>query len=555
MRNSCVAHPLRIATFGAFFTLGASGDLWPAIVGAACFGLGVSLISVLRLPLLAFLNRALSDNGSMTVHAFIAQRHGNDDRVRLLAASLSLAALIGLVTAEASALAALVQPIALEKSGHVYLLAAGLLVLTVLYTIFSGNSGVMHCVQLQLGMVYLGLFGSTALLLYVLVSDVIPMPLHGRFAALFIAAASIFIMFYRSSKYVDTTPIRRTNPRNGDAAAGALSPRGSRLLSRLEKILNPLISVIVVLVIVLTAMEFFSTGVQVMMRDSIAALRTGTDISGTALLAIVLVFLLYPVVDVANWQKLAVIARDYEPDRRSAAVSRTFNSVTVEAPLLLLFMCMFGAIAVMAAETPGGRDALELFLRHLALEQSLPASIVISLLLVGMFAMAMSAMSSMISASVWVLRHDIVPVLWPNLAAERIQPGDEAIARRRTIVAVSGFCLAAIALAQVADSLGITFTSSAFLVLILACCCAQLSFASLVLAAIGRSESGLGSVSAPWALLIVGVAAVSGIAAVILYLLTGAEPWLWAAIPACVGSGVALFVIARLCRRKRPGAT
>ena len=42
MRNSSVAHPLRIATFGPFFAWGASGDLWPAIVGAARFGLGVS---------------------------------------------------------------------------------------------------------------------------------------------------------------------------------------------------------------------------------------------------------------------------------------------------------------------------------------------------------------------------------------------------------------------------------------------------------------------------------------------------------------------------------
>ena len=44
----------------------------------------------------------------------------------------------------------------------------------------------------------------------------------------------------------------------------------------------------------------------------------------------------------------------------------------------------------------------------------------------------------------------------------------------------------------------------------------------------------MGAVSAPWALLIVGVAAASGIAAVIVYLATGAEPWLWAAVPACL---------------------
>ena len=174
---------------------------------------------------------------------------------------VSLVALIGLIAAEAIAMATLVQPIAMAQGGHVCLLAAGMLVLVALYTIFSGNSGVMQCVQLQLGMVYLGLFGSLALLLYVLVSDVIPMPPHGKFAVLFIAAACIFVLFYRSSKYVDTTPIRSANSGSGDVAAGASFPVGARLLSRLEKILNPSISVIVVLVLVLTAMEFFSASV------------------------------------------------------------------------------------------------------------------------------------------------------------------------------------------------------------------------------------------------------------------------------------------------------
>src|SRR6266852_9609300 len=62
IRNCSVAYPLRIATFGAFFAWGASGDLWPAIISAACFGLGVYLIYVLRRPLFAFLDSALSSN-------------------------------------------------------------------------------------------------------------------------------------------------------------------------------------------------------------------------------------------------------------------------------------------------------------------------------------------------------------------------------------------------------------------------------------------------------------------------------------------------------------
>src|SRR5262245_10234095 len=39
IRNSSVACSLRLAAMGPFFAWGATGDVWPAIIGAACFGL------------------------------------------------------------------------------------------------------------------------------------------------------------------------------------------------------------------------------------------------------------------------------------------------------------------------------------------------------------------------------------------------------------------------------------------------------------------------------------------------------------------------------------
>jgi hypothetical protein len=507
----------------------------------------VYLIYALRRPLLAFLDNALDGSTSMTVPAFIAKWHGNDARVRLLTACLTLVALTGLITAEAFATATLVGPVMMESAPSVYLLAGGMLALTVLYTIFAGNSGVMHSVQLQVGMIYLALFGSTALLLYFLVSDVTTMPPHGSFAVIFIAAACVFILFYRRFKYVDNTPISRTNGPNADDGARLSSV--SRLLRGLAKTLDTFISVFVILVIVLIVMEFSAFGVPVMARDSIAALHTGTGIAGTALLTIVAVPLLYPIVDVATWQRLAALAKDtgFEPDLRSATITRIFNSLAAEVMLLLLLMCMFGSIAAVATETPADRNALQTFIGQLALDESMPAGLAVSFLLLGMFAIALSAMSSMFSASLWVLRYDVLPALWPALGPEGIKSGDEAIAMRRTILVGCGLCLAAILLVDFANSLlGMALTSSTFLAVSFACWCAQLSFVSLVLAPIGLG--GRGAVGAPWALLIVGVAAASGIAAVIVYVATGAEPWLWSAVPACLGSGLVLFAVARLFR-------
>jgi hypothetical protein len=549
IRNSAVAYPLRIAAFGPFFVWGASGNLWPAIICAVCFGLGVYLIYALRHPLLAFLDSALDGNASMTVPAFIAKWHGNDGRVRLLTASLTLVALTGLITAEAFATATLVGPVLTESARSVYLVVGGMLVLTVLYTVFAGNPGVMHSVQLQVGMIYLALFGSTGLLLYFLVSDVTTMPPHGSFAVLFIGAACVLILLYRRFKYVDNTPIGKTNgPSVNDGARPSLV---SRVLRRVEKTLNTLISVFVILVIVLIVMEFSFFGVPVMGRESIVALQARMGVTGTALLTIVFVALLYPIVDVATWQRLAALAKDTssDPDLRSATLARIFNSLAPEVMLLLLLMCMFGAIAAVATETPVDRDVLQMFIRQLALDDSLPASLTICFLLIGMFAMALSAMSSMFSASLWVLRYDMLPGLWPSLGPEQIKPGDEAIATRRTILVGCGLCLVAILLVAVADALlGMSFTSSTFLAVLFACCCVQLSFVSLILAPIGLGAIGMGAVSASWALIIVGVAAACGIAAVIVYVATGAETWLWAAIPACLGSGIVLFAIARLSR-------
>jgi hypothetical protein len=553
IRNCSLAYPLRIATFGAFFAWGASGNLWPAIFSAASFGLGVYLIYVLRRPLLAFLDNALGGSTSTTVSAFIAKQHGNDARVRLLTACLTLVALTGLITAEAFATATLVGPVMMERAPSVYPLAGGILALTMLYTIFAGNSGVMHSVQLQVGMIYLGLFGSTVVLLYFLVSDVTTMPPHGSFAVIFIVAASAFILFYRRSKYVDKTPIGRANgPNAGDSAR--LSSV-SRLLRRLAKILDVVISVFVVLVIVLIVMDVSAFSVPDMARNSIVALNTGTGFTGTALLTIVSVPLLYPIVDVATWQRFAALAMDTgsEPDLRSATITRIFNGLAAEVMLLLMLICMFGAIAAVVTETSADRNALQTFIGQLILNESLPAELAISFLLLGVFATALSAMSSMFSASLVLLRYDMLPALWPAIAPEGIKSGDEAIARRRTILVGCGLCLAAILLVAVANSLlGMGLTSSTFFAVSFACWCVPLSSVSLVLAPMVLGSRG--TVGAYWALFIVGGAAVSGITAVIVYVATGAEPWLWAAVPACLGSGLVLFATARLCRGRPAGS-
>jgi len=181
------------------------------------------------------------------------------------------------------------------------------------------------------------------------------------------------------------------------------------------------------------------------------------------------------------------------------------------------------------------------------------ASAALALLLVSVFAIALSTMSSLFSASLCTVRYDVLPAFWPERASAAAQAG----ATRRLVMAGGGLYLVVIVAGfLIANAyLEISFASSEFLALLFAFYCAQLAFVPLVLGPVmGRTSAGFGTVSARWALLILGVSAVMGLLAVTIYVATRNESWLWAAVPACLGSGFLLLVIARRWPGKPPAA-
>jgi hypothetical protein len=101
VRNASIAYALRMAAFVPLFVWGASGDLSPAVVASACFGLGTWLVYLARRPLLEFLDDALAGGRSVTVHEFIARAHGNDPRVQSVAAERHAVRAVRLVIGEA----------------------------------------------------------------------------------------------------------------------------------------------------------------------------------------------------------------------------------------------------------------------------------------------------------------------------------------------------------------------------------------------------------------------------------------------------------------------
>ena len=551
IQNSSIAYALKMATFGPFFAWGASGDFWPAIVASASFGLGLYLLYVLRRPMLEFLHSALAHGQSVTVHEFIARQHGNDSRVRLLAASLTVFALFGLLICEAFGVATLLKPVMPETTN--YLIILGMLVLMALYTLPAGNSGVLRSTQAQLGMLYLGLFGSTALLLYILMATLRPMSPHGTLAVLLVAACCIAMLCYRRSRYVDTSPLDATDHGAPHGAASDREPFGARLFRRFNKILNVCVSVLAVFVIVFAGMELYSRGIPTILGDSAAALQAGTRISNTGLIALVLLPFFYPIVDITNWQRIAALANDGDShpaasNGRAAALSAIVRVYAIETALVSLFLCMFGVIAVVTLRTPGGAHVMQVFVQQLSSQQNWVAGSALSLLLVSVMMIALSTMSSMFSASLCVLRYDILPAFRSRPASEETQAQAATIGRRRTILAGGGLCLIMLIAFAIADAqFEIDFSSGRFLALVFVFCCAQLSFAPLVLGpVIGRTTRGVGGVSPGWALAVVSFSAAIGMGTAAMYFAAGHEPWLWVAVPACLGSGFLLFTIARL---------
>jgi len=445
IQNSSIAYAVRASSFVPFFAWGATGDVLPAILSAVSLGLGVCLLYLLRRPIVGFLERARKCNGSMTVHAFIARQHGDDARVRLLASGLSIFALLGLLVGEAFGVAILLKSFLPQSQETTFALVLGMLILTAVYTLVAGNSGAMRSAQSHLGFLYFGLFGSTAFLLYLQVSALTPMPPHGTVALAVVACCCAAMIYYRRSRYVDTglVSIAHASAAIGDKIYHESA--GARRFRRLEKILNASISGLAVLVITIALMKLYSEGLSVIAHDIAAALQPGTSIPPVGLIALVLLFLIHPLVDFANWHRIAVCEKDCGAGggaiEGSAAFRSIFRIYAVESLLLGLFMCMFGAIAGAALGLAPGFNAAQVFLQELTAQQNLVASLAASFFLVAIVPMALSTMTAAFSATLCAIRYDIVPTFWPELAAEKIPAAAEATARRRTILIGGGLCL------------------------------------------------------------------------------------------------------------------
>jgi hypothetical protein len=550
IKNSSVAYGVGLATLGPVFAWGASGDFWPAILYTIFVGSGLSVIYVLRQPLVEFLADVLRHHRSITVHEFICRRHGDDQRVRAVAALLTMFALAGLAVCEMLAVATALKPLLWDSELLTELLLAAILLIVVLSALWSGHRGIMHAAQLQLGLLYLGLFGSTAFLLYLQLSELGTVPARGRFAIALLAIVCTIMLVYRRVRYVDTNSIRY-KVSNAVAAVRDREPLTLRLVSRFGKILNVFIVVFIALVIGFSAVELYVAGIPATAYDG-ATLLANTHVSGIAAIVLILRPLFHPIVDVVNWQRLAAFEKErswdyFWGDQWTRDFRRFCATYALEVPLVVFLMCLFGTIAGLNLATPERANVVQALIVQLVAQDNFVATIVVALFLFSLLAIAVSTMSSLLVANLCTIRYDIVPMFWPKPTVVRIG-GVEAT----MIVAGAGVGLLVFAIFCLTHArYQITLSSSSFLALVLGFSCLQISFAPLVLGPVISRSGRRGTVNPGWAVAVMGVGAVIASGSVAAYFATGYDPWLWAAAPGCLGSSTVLFITACLSPRLR----
>ena len=99
------------------------------------------------------------------MHQFIARCHGNDARVRAFAAALSIVAIYGLIACVMMACDRAASDVPRRRRACGYISVAIVLIVAAA-TLPAGRFGILYATQIQLGLVYLGLFAATVLLLY-----------------------------------------------------------------------------------------------------------------------------------------------------------------------------------------------------------------------------------------------------------------------------------------------------------------------------------------------------------------------------------------------------
>ena len=514
-RKTWIPSPPRVSLFPGLLGGGMEGVIWPAVTAAAGLGAGLYLLGALR-PLAV-------GAAPTTLHAFLAQVCGGSAALRRITAAFSVAALLGLAGAEAAALAAMAAPL----TGHGAAWFAASAAAAGLCAVAAGPEGARYVAQALLGAVLVGLLGAATFLLYLSASDLHPMPPHGAFALVALAASCLALLAYRQTKYIETPHLLAPEERS---RSRRLAARQVRLAQRFA---NVAISVLAVLVVMLVGLELYFLGPTDILGSALAAFGTAPRVPAGCL-SIALMAVAYPLADAASWRNAGDLAA-----RAPDSFRPPMRMVAGETAMMGIAAAALGALAALSTDLLPDAGGLPDLVRQLILLDNEISDAALTLLLVGCFAMAAATMVMTISAALATVTLDILPALETGSETG----GPEPAARAAVVVTAAGGLVAgAVWLASGIPSAGVL--DERFLALALAFASLQTSLLPLLLARFrGLALPGPGA-----ALGVVAAGAAAALGTVAIHAATADALWLWLAPPASLLSG--LLPLAVLARRR-----
>lgn len=407
--NASVAYGVQMATFVPFFLWAASGEFLQILLNTVCLGFGLGLLVVFRRPILEHLRVALIAERQVTLHGFMADQHGRAPAVQICAGLLTIIALCGIVVSEVFYMTSVLQPLLGLRDQHFYLVMALMILVMFFYTITGGNDGVQRADQFQIGVAYAGLFSSLGLLLAgttgrlsAVVSGSI-----GLSMLLLIFAGGI-LLWLRRGRFLDPSVRSIVDDELKD---NPVMIRLAQAYRSIETCLNWIIGLAAITCLAGAIYALFqvdwSAG-----TEALIAPAAKTSLSPVAIGALVILPLLYQICDISNWQRLAALRPDIsdfaDPDR-DAVVRRSILTYALETPIVWFFLSVFGVVAVVHVGPIEG-DALIAFLAHLRNGNVLD-QLILTLFTLAAFSIAISTMDAVMSATLYVLRSDILVFL------------------------------------------------------------------------------------------------------------------------------------------------
>lgn len=371
---------------------------------SASLGFGVYLVYLSRRPVLAHIDDALARDGSFSVVAFAARRCRPDAGAWRLVCVVVLFASAALVLIEALAVRwafELLFPHALLPASAA---VAGLVIIAAIQAVAAGHAAALHAAQLQFGLMYLGLLGSAALLLYAQAATLVPL---GRADASMLAIgtlACVALAFKRRSRYVDAEPIR---PAGLDEAERP--PLASRALRGWAKLTNQSVSTLLVLVIVIGGMALYGVWSQAGARGPAPG---GALLPAWAVATLCVVLVLHPMVDLAVWQQLAALRVRAGPaelarEESEHRVRSTFRARALQSAMLGLVVAMLGSLVATAIGMRGSGGTLSAIPSRLAALDADLGGLLLPCAALALTACALATIAAQFSAMLCTLRLDL----------------------------------------------------------------------------------------------------------------------------------------------------